>query len=571
MVKREALRTVEKRGSRWLWSFFSTKHFYWLLAVYFLPMMTIQVIISSVSTALFNATILFLLMVTAQIAINLENVQSRIEYLSLFQYFNKTGDQLHMPNQSSKSNVAHYITFVCGLLLGMIFLGFSNHSFVYYELLAAVSMVIAFFVVLEFDLYESPFFWLCVLAKFPSWLVLFVEKSASFVGLSHLKLLDFCKQPLWSIAFFEEFSLNVNAIALLQVALHLIVLAVTTRYWKVPLQSLGPHLLFFGWFVLARHFLSNSSSDLIAISTSLLLLSFYSIAIFASPLYFLWLYGLTPPFFYSIAFIALMAALAALIMFLYKYKRSWWLHLSIEYVVLLCLAVFLALLLFGSGWYASIYQVPHPLPSVSLDQYGRYCGPGNWEGWNSVQTQVDCIHLQGRVLKGRAKIRSVGISKVQDSMAESIRFLPYVLERALTCYFGESEPMCGHRADMDTCIPTGCHFHHSLTYSFKIELALFTGVEESVKATILVSHRYKDFVLKLRSGDFLQFEAAFVEGMGSDHVTLQAHSLSVSGVADTRKLEREEEMEMKKSMWAIFVRSVKDSLALMLEIFFGYV
>lgn len=551
-----------------MWSFFSAKHFYWFLAVYFVPMMTLQVIVSSVSTALFNGTMLCLLIITVQTAINLEVVQSRIEYLSLFQYFNKEKGPIKMP-ALSKSDTAHYVTFVGGVVVGVVFLGFSHHSFVYYELLAIIAMIVSVMVLLQFDLYESPLLWLYILAKSPSWLVLGVEKMCSLVGYPPPQLLNWVKEPM-TVLQFSELSFDVNVVTVFQVTFHVGVLMVLFAKYKGAFHNLGPHFLFFGWFVLCRHFISSSSATHLAIvSTAVLLLPFYTIAFFLSPFYFMYNYGLTPPFYYSLASIAIMGVIAAVVMLTYKHKREWWMNLSIEYVLLLCMTGCVFLVVFLSGWYASIYQAPGPLPTVSLDEYGEYCSPGNWVGGNSVQTQINCMHLQGRVLHSHADVESVSISSTLNGMADSLRFLPDSFEEALTCHFGESDPMCGDRTDMSTCIYTGCHFQYSLTHTFEIELRMPVG-DESIKATMLVSHRYKDFVLKLRTRTSLQFDAVFVEGMGSSHLTLQAQSLGALGLENTRNLDKEKEMEVKKSLWSFFLQSIKNSVTIMLEILFGY-
>lgn len=560
-MKREVLKLVEKRGSRWLWSFFSTKHFYWFLAVYFVPMMTIQVIVSSVSTALFNATMLFLLIVTIQTGIHLEVVQSRIEYLSLFQYFNKAGGLIKIP-EVSRSDAAHYITFVGGVVMGFVFLGFSNHSFVYYELLAIISAVVSAMVVLQFDLYDSPLLWCCVLAKSPSWLVLGLEKLYSLVGYPTPQLLNSINEPYWTLPLFGELNFDVNLVTVLQVALHLGIMVVFFAKWK---DNLGPHVLFLGWFVLCRNFISfSSAAHLAIISTTVVLFPFYTLAFFLSPLYFVYHYGLSPPFYYSITSIAIVGVVAALVVLIFNHRQEWWLNLSIEYVLLMVLVACFFLVMFLSGWYSSIYRVPEPLPIVSMDEYIRYCDLV--EG-NSVQTQINCMHLKGRAFQGDGQVESVRISKTQNSMADSIQFLPHFLEMALTCHLGKWEPMCGNHADMSTCIHTGCHFQHSLTYTFEIKMKLSVG---DVKATVLVSHRYMDFILKLEKGAMLQFDAIFVDGMGSDHLTLHAQSLSAFGLSNTRNLDKEKELEVKKSMWLVFLQSVKNSISILLEIFFGY-
>lgn len=565
-MKRGVLKIVEKQGSKWVWSFFSTKHLYWFLAVYFVPMMTAQVIVSSVSTALFNATMLFLLTITIQSAIDLEKLQSRIAYLSLFQYFNKAGTQIPMPTPK-KSDMVPYIIFIGGLVVGVVFLGFSHHSFVYYELLGIISMIMAFLVVLQFDLYESRLFWVFMLAKAPSWIMVGLDITCALLPFPSPSLTSL-RNPLWTLSLFEGFDFDINIITLLQCSIHLYLLIYTIKYGKFAYSSLGHHFLFFGWFVLCRNFVSSSSPlHLVLISTSPLMFPFYSIGFLLSPVYFLYYYGFTPPLLYSAASIGIVVGVAVFVMVSIKVKRMWWMSLSIEYVVLLFMVFCFLLLMFLSSWYTSLHQFSRPLPTVSVGEYRQYCGPRNWVDGNMVQTQINCMHLENRLFRSNADVKSVGISKVQDTMASSINFLPIFLERALACHLGEFEPMCGDRVDVSTCINTGCHFQHSLTYTFKIELDIHV---EDVKTTLLVSHHHMDLVSKLKSGTSLQFDATFVNGMGSDHLTLQAVSLSAFGLEDTQNLERERNEDMKKSLLSVFIRSVKNSVIVLLEIFFGY-
>lgn len=570
LIKGEVLKVVEKRGSRWLWSFFSTKQFYWFLAVYLVPMLTVQVIVSSISTALFNATIVFLLIATVQTVINSEVVESRIEYLSLFQYFNKHKGPIKMPVLDN-SGASYYVEFIGGVAMGVVFLGFSNHSFVYYELLAFISMIVSALVLLQYDLYESPFLWLCVLAKAPSWLTLGMEKLCSLVGQPPPRLLNFMREPILTIPLLDELFFDVNSVTLLQIFFHLCVLVVFLAKLKDKFRNPGPHILFLGWFVLSRNFIAMSSATHLAVvSTFVVLFPFYALAFFLTPFYFLLYYGLSPPFYYSLESIGIMAVVAMLIWFSYKRKKEWWMNLSIEYVLLLCLAACFCVVMFLSGWYASVFNVTKPLPSVSLEEYADYCGPGNWVNGNSIQTQINCVHMQGRVMNGHADVDTISISSIQNSRADSILFLPYFLERAIACHLGKSEPMCGDHANMSTCVYTGCHFQHSLTYTFEIKLVVPLSSHSSIKATMLVSHRYKDFVMKLESGFSLRFNATLVDGMGSGHLTLQARSLSAPELENTRDLDKEKESEVRDGMWSVFLQSIKNSAMMIFEVFFGY-
>lgn len=533
--------------------------------------MTAQVIVSCISTALFNGAVIFMLLVTIQIGINSEKFHSTRDFLYLFQYFNKSTAQIQM--RMPKTDVLHYATFTIGLLVAMVTQGFSSHSFVYYEMLAIISGAVSVFILLQFDLYESHLLWYCISAKGLSWLVVVIQQVYLLFKSSPPWFLMVLERPVFTLPFYEELRFEINPITVIQVVVHLGILATQFRDfdWETFFSRLGPLFLFLSWFVLCRNFVSSSSPmHLAVISSAAILFPFYTVSFLVSPLFFLYWFGLTAPFYYSVASIVIMGIFSALVALSLHYKKSWWMGLSLDYVWLILFGVCLTSALFVSGWYASAFQLPHPLPPVTVQEYGEYCSPKNWESGNRIQTQINCMHLQGRILSSQAEVERIGISQVANSMGDSIRFLPLFLREALTCLLGESRPMCGDRAEMSTCVYNGCHFQHTLTFTFEIDMKMPVDNDASVKTTLLVSDSYKDFVLKLQAGTPLRFNASFQQGMGSDHLTLRALSLRGPGLEDTRDLEKEREEEMKKSLWSIFIQSVMNSIRVILEIFLGF-
>lgn len=573
LVKRDALRTVERRGVKWLWSTFTTKQLYWLLAVYFLPMMTLQVVVSSVSTAIFNGAIVFMALVTMQIAINSERLHSRMEYISVFQCFNRGRAQIRPP--IPKRDAVHYLTFTVGLVVAIVSLGLSNHSFIYYEVLVIVCVVVSGLVMMEFDLYESSLFWFFMAAKAPSWLVVGVEKFCSLFSLSSPALFSTLQSPLWTpVVLFGSVTLEISYLSIIQVSLHLALL--TFKFndfgWKKFLSELGPLLLFFCWLVLSRYFVVRSSAlHLAVMSAGLLLLPLTTCVFIASPLLFLYWYWFTAPFYYSVAAVAISAAVSGVIAVSFKYRRSWWMNLPIEYIILGSLLLLLGVVLFLSAWYGSVFQVTTPLPPVSAREYREYCGQQNWARGNAVQTQINCIHLQGRVLTASGEVQTVGISEVVDTRANSLKLFPYFLQRAITCHLGRYSPMCGNRDDMSTCVYNGCHFQHSLAYTFEIKLTINVDGSKGMPATLLVSGHHKEFVMNLTSGMTLHFNATFVSGMGSERVVLRAVFLDAAGLDDTQSLLEEREEGIRMGMLSTLVQSVKNSVAILFEVFLGYI
>lgn len=572
-LKQSALKSVEKQSSRWVWSNFTSKQLYWLLAVYFLPMMTVQVIVASVSMALFTGAILFMSLVTMQIVIDSERVQSQVEYFSLFQLFNTKGDQLHPPVQ--KSDILHYVVFLVGLMVAIVTLGLSNQSFVYYEVLVILSAVISFLVMVQFDLHESSLFWLFILAKSLSWVVVIIEKLCALFTFSPPPFLnpDTLSDPVFTLPLFDELTFEISPLTIVQVTFHVCLLATQLKNldWKLFFSKLGPHILFFCWFVLCRFFVSHSSAKHLAIiSTAIALFPFTTFTFLVSPIIFLYRYGLTVPFYFSVVSVIIVSIFSVLAFVSFKYWKSWWLNRSLEYVLLGVLVLLFGLVLFLSAWYSSIFQLGTPTSPVTVEEYGRYCGPKNWLDGNMVQTQINCMHLRGREFSAHADVESVSISEAVDGMANSIKLFPLFLQRAITCHLGSVAPMCGDHKDMSTCVYNGCHFQHTLTYTFEIKLKIPIENEGSVKATLIVSNHHKEFVLNLKSGMSLQFNAAFVDGMGSDHLTLRALFLDAPGLDNTQSLEEERKEKIRQNMWSVFHQGVKNGVLVILEIFFGY-
>ncbi len=567
VMKKEILKTVERRGVKWLWSTFSTKHFYLLIGAYFLPMMTLQFIISSVTTALFTGAILAMLLITIQIAVNSEKYQIRMDYLSLFQYFN--GPELRIDIKMPKSDLVYYGNFFLALVVALGTSGFSNKDVINSELLVVLCVFVAFVIFLQFDLYESKLAYLLIVAKAPSWVLLVLEKLYLLLGYPSDDLLS------WSRLLLPGMGFSISVVSLLQIAAHLylIVSQLKDLEWKTFFSFHGPHLLFLCWLVLCRNFVSEADpATMLKITTTIALIPVYTFVFLSSPLYFLYFYGFTPPFFYSFFFVALVALFGVVLLYLYVYMKSLWIAISLDHVLLLVMVLLIPLLLYLSSWYASMYQPP-PLPPVTTDQYVEYCGPGNWNDGNMIQTQINCFHLKDRVFSSQGEIESIRISKVVNGMSDSINFLPSPLQAAITCYAGDCKPMCGDRKDMSTCINKGCHFMQHQIYTFEIILkVLISGGTEALKAKLSVSGKYKDFLMKLTSGSRIEFSALFVEGMGSDQLTLKAEHLSygTEPTESTRGVEKEEEKEMIQNILHKLSDSLQHIVFVILEILVGY-
>ena len=131
--------------------------------------------------------------------------------------------------------------------------------------------------------------------------------------------------------------------------------------------------------------------------------------------------------------------------------------------------------------------------------------------------------------------------------------------------------MCGDREDTDTCVSTGCHFQHSNKYRFeiKVEMPLNKDRSKTLPVSLMAANQFKSLVLQVRTGMDLQFNATFVDGMGSDKLTLYLTSLVLDQEL-YEEHEEEDEEEAKQYLLTRFLTSLKNTISLLLEIVLGY-
>ena len=191
-----------------------------------------------------------------------------------------------------------------------------------------------------------------------------------------------------------------------------------------------------------------------------------------------------------------------------------------------------------------------------------------------VQTQLNCLHLEGRLLHAHGTVRSVKLLQVINDKETNLKALPSSIQTTLLCLFGQTEPMCGNRDNMTTCVKAGCHFHFSDKFRFKITLDMSNDLNVvTIPVSLIASNKFKPLVLKIRSGTKLFFNATFMDGMGSDKLTLQASSLAVEDENETLGQPAEEDDEEEAEKMHILTRlvsSLKDVLCFILEILIGY-
>ena len=554
-LKQDVFRSAEKQGVRFLWSSLSTKQIYWLIAAYFIQTLTLQSIVYSVTAGIFTGASMAMVILTIQIAAEVEISEVRRDYLTLFQYFSEPGVKIE---NTPKKDYLRYAGFFVALVIALVTFGFSQNS-VLDEILVIVSLVVILIIVLQFDLYESYLMYFLLFAKFLSWMVVFIDKVCTIFHYQNFMP----KFLIYSFPLPYHLSFDIYLVSMIQVPIHIYLIFTQLRKGR-DFSHLGPHILFLCWSVLLRNFVSMSDPWILLKITALIFI-FYPPFFPLLLLYFFYFYGFTYPFFYAVMFAIGLGIIVIIVAFTYKYVIT----ISLSNMIVLVVVMAVPVMMFFSAWYTSTVQ-PSFVPPVSSEEYNKYCGPAQWkESKNTIKTQINCLHLENRMFTSQGYVESVGISAIENRMADRINFLPTIIQEAITCFTGEIKPMCDDETT-STCVPSICHFQNKLRYRFEVKLKIPLGKFE-VEATLLVKHQHRKFVQDhLESGTSLEFNATFVKGMGSSHLTLHASSLK-AGINTSKLMEEESEREMMQNILYNSVSSIKNTIVVLLEIIFGYI
>lgn len=582
-VKNVLLKTIEKRGVRWIWSYIPTKQFYWLLAIYLVPMLTLNFIISTIFSAVFVGALIAMIIATLQVAVNSIGAFMQHEFITIFQYYstdpkNKIDPTISESKLISRS-VIPYVTFFVAMMIAVLSLGLAHQVPYVNEILAMLAAFFTVGVFLQFEIYSSPLLLVSFATRLMSWFYAFLLVISPIVHIPDF--LFVIAKNVVSIPFFGGYSFTINLLSVIRFPLHLTIICylLFTKTWANIFSGLGPYIICTGWFVLCRNFFSASSVDHL-VSAGVLgigLVSsvpFFPIVFLISPVYFLYYYGISQEFFISLAFVTIASILVVVIAAKFKQiKEAKWLNIPLEYIFLFQIVLAIPIAFFGSRLYAKSYDAG-TLPTITLEQYTEYCGPSNWYSGNMIQTQINCLHLEGRLFESQGTIKSVKISEVVNTRAASLASLPSSLKVTLTCMFGESEPMCGNRENMTTCVPSKCHFQHSylFTYEVKMDMPLANN-KENIFTTLTLSNKFRATVLNMTVGMNIRFNATFIGGMGSDVLRLQAVSVLVprsGGGSGSEEGDEEEWGEAVEGVLWRAARSLRNALYFVLEVLVGY-
>ena len=522
------------------------KQLYLLLLAFILPMLNVNFIFTSIFTVVLIIAFSAMCISTLQTINNSEKFSTFRKYSSIFQYFSEPNDKIDTQIPETKlirKSLGPYITFLVSAPITVFAVPLAHKIPFMVESFGVLAGLFACIVFLHFECWKSPVSLIAVLSRTIGLVLMLVHLLMNYFSIFSASLGEILPRIT-----FSGFPLDINVVALIQVPLQsvLITYCVFTRQWYNLYEGLGPYLLFLVYWVLCRTFLLLSTPlyFLLALAGLLLfcaLVPFLPLLLLVSPLIFLVLYGISVQFL-GVTFLLLISISAFLMG--YKYfnhiREAKWLRIPFEYIILLAIIATLpASYVFALG-FSKVYAVP-PVPSVTLTDYTQYCT--NWTDGNMVQAQLDCLHLQGRMLSASGQISSVKISQVTNPKAESLQSLPVAFRDALTCFLGDTEPVCGGRKDMPTCISTGCHLSRYNLYEFEIEILLPSL--DSVSVVLVASDRVFDIAsdrfLELRDIKHtmpLHFNATFIAGMGSDKLRLKLSSLLWNGVLYVEKNNR---------------------------------
>ena len=538
-------------------------------------------ILASLATVAFLAAFISMCVGTLQIVLAAEKVSSFVEYSSIFQYFSKGARKLDTGRPEAilvRRSVLPCVTFGTSFCATLLTFYLSHRSIVPSEVVCIVSGFCTLAVFLQFEGYKSSVFLACSCTRLLTWLYAFLTVFSKVLPIPDF-LLSLGSASLPIPLLFSGLTLRVNIFTLIQFPVQCMLIAYFLVRNKCIYSGLGPYLLFTSWWVMTRHFFLLSSPLYLFLGTFgvvffLAVSPFLPLMLIASPALVLFYYGASRVFY---LYVALIVSFVVILLVLGKFSRrlmeAKWLNFSFDSLVLLQILVTIPAVLAGA-YQVVRYYTPTHVPPVTLAQYGEYCGPKNWaggDGGNTIQTQINCLHLRDRELTAGGVVEGVRIQEVSNNYESGLQSLPSIIRDALTCLLGQQEPMCGRRTDMDTCKPefTGCHFQHSHKYTFAVDLQLALPLShDKISTRLLASNSYLEAVRELRVGETIRFNATFVEGMGSESLVLQL--VHLEGFTSTRQQEIENIEDSLQLLVYQVVESLGNTLTVLLDVLLGY-
>ena len=570
---------IEKYSVRWLWSFFSLKQFYFFLFVYLVPRININFVLTTLATIVFFGSFLVMCISTLQVAAQSRRVDTVLGMSHVFQNYLINTKQ--METKLIKRLAVPYLSFLGALLLAVLSIGGAYQQLVYYNLLAVTAGAMSGAVFFTFNCWRSPLVVLSVMTRLPGWFMVFLYLISTWLPIPEFFFL-FGKQIV-AIPVLPGVYLDFNLTTLIQVPLQIGLIAWFAYHqsWHNVYSGIGPYVLFISWWIFCRDLVSHGSLLYFVllipgIFFSITLLPFMLVLLPLSPLAVLVYYGLSWQFVVSVFILLTVGVAAWRIIVNYEWlKETQWLRIPLNYLILGQLVVLVPILLAATVSYSRSFT-PTALPVVTVDEYAKYCSPHLWEGHgNSIETQLNCYHLKGRLLGASAVVDSIQISSVTNSNDETLAKLPDPARVSLTCLMGETTPMCGNNIAMTTCIYKGCHFDSVNVYEIQVKGSISLPPQSSNLAVMLtarIGHSLlnESVFMNLTRNVEVKFNATIEDGMGTDSLKLRLkvlHSLSgnySSAMSDT-DIEKASRTVL-TSLW----EGVQRVMRFVLEIAFGY-
>lgn len=416
-------------------------------------MLTVGFVVQTIVFVVFVVAIGVMSVATLEMFLDSEKISSFEEYSSVFQIFtSRKIDTKASGEKFAKRSIGPYIAFIIALPLALLTLGMAYQHLISYEILTIVATAFTIAILLEFEFYLSPILmislgtrllglWYAALPLLRHWVPEFL-----FIGVA---------QTI-SLPIYPGIYVTVNLVMLVQLLVHLAVIAylLTQTTWNNFYSRLGPFALLNCWWILSRSFLSHSHLTQFAITAMyvvillilgivcilivwlLVSLPYTPLLLMVSPIIALIFLGFSQRLFIFLSVVIVVNVLALYVGGKLSFlKGKSWHKVPLRYISLV--PIFISLLLFVIG-YSSTHGSSSPV--ITVPEYAKYCGPQNHDDSNMVQTQLNCLHLKGRMFEARGSIQSAKI--VVESGKESQNSLGSFIQTTLLGFFGGT---CGIR------------------------------------------------------------------------------------------------------------------------------
>lgn len=416
-----------------------------------------------------------------------------------------------------------YISFSVSTVLTIFTISLTYQVMMIYELLFMVSSVMTLFVFMRFRCWESPIIIGSITVRLLSWSIVFLMLLDKWLPIPEFLFMH--GHQMFSISVFNGISLEVNFISLIQIPLQLgliTYIGFRSSRKKELLVVIGSYILFMSWWIFSKQLFTHCSLlHLLLFIPSIFAVFFMApltpIALILTPIATYIYFGFSVQFLVSVSSVVILGSTGLLLLLNYKrLKEMRLLNIRLEYLFLIQLVICVPVMYAGAWYYSSIYS-PSQLPVVNMDQYSKYCITSD-EFHNSIQAQLNCYHLQDRVLMGEGRVNSVTITMVRNTYDEMVAKLPKAVAMAITCFLGDRSPECGTASDSPTCLFKGCNFdsvnRYTVTISatvvpedkYPINIEIFTNIshERLVSSSLMILKQNMVFrfngTVELRAG-----------------------------------------------------------------------